>query len=238
MLKIALLAILIPLVLWGCVDKSFPVTEKYNETEYKTEYRTKTVTEIQQEIVRSGEEVINAYGWYNTGSTSGKWGSVCGSSPFWYFGYSIPVHSVTSVEIMSNSQFPQVVACDMERIEDFGRIGAGDPEDQEIRFCDWNDEFNNKYRNSRVIGNYSTGGDPVLLKINTSGIRWLSIVVQGNSGGEYSTFTTATIKWADTRDKEVKKDQTIEVKVPVTVEKQRTVIRTQRVPFWETPTGK
>jgi hypothetical protein len=233
MWRIALLSIVIPLVFWGCVDKSFPVTETYTEPGYKTDYRTETVTEIQKEIIRSGEDVVNAYGWYNTGSTSGKWGSVCGSSPYWYFGYSIPVHSITSVEIMSNSQFPQITACDMERIEEFGRSGGDDPYDQEIRFCDWNDELNNKYSNSRLIGKYSTSGDPLLLKIDTSGIKWLSVVVQGNSGGEYSTFTTAIIKWADTRDKEVKRDQAVEVKVPVTVEKQRTVTRTQRVPFWE-----
>jgi hypothetical protein len=232
MWRIALLAILIPLVLWGCVDKSFPVSETYTEPGYKTEYRTETVTEIQKEIVRSGEEVINAYGWYDTGSTSGQWGSICVTHPRWYFGYSIPVHSITSVEIMSNSQFPEVVACDMERIEEFGRVAA-DPEDQEIRYCDWLNEFNNKYSNSRLIGKYSTTSDPTLLKIDTSGTRWLSIVVQGNSGSEYSTFTTATIKWADTRDKEVKKDQTIEVKVPVMVEKQRTVNKTRSVPFWD-----
>jgi len=237
MWRIALLVILIPVVFWGCVDKSYPVTETYTETEYKTEYRTETRTEIQKEVIRSGEEVVNAYGWYNTGTTSGKWGSICMSQPFWYFCYSIPVHSITSVEIMSNSQFPEIVACDMERIEEFGRIGA-DPEDQEIRYCDWLDEFNNKYSSSRLIGKYSTTSDPLLLKIDTSGTRWLSIVIQGNSGGEYSTFTTATIKWADTRDKEVKRDQPIEVKVPVIVEKQRTVTRTQRVPFWEAVSSK
>jgi hypothetical protein len=237
MWRIALLAILIPLVLCGCVNKSFPVTETYTETEYKTEYRTETVTEVQKEIYRSGEDVVNAYGWYNTGSTSGPWGSMCVSQPFWYFGYSIPVHSITSVEITCYNKFPEIVACDMQRIEDFGR-NAGDPEDQEIRFCDWLNEYNSRFSSSRLIGNYSTSSDPTLLKFDTSGTKWLSIVVQGNNGGEYSTFTTAIIKWADTRDKEVKIDRTVEVKVPVTVEKQRTVNKTKSVPFWESPSSK
>ena len=231
MWRIALLAIVIPLVLGGCVNKTFPVTETYSETGYKTEYRTETVTETEKEIYRSGEEVINAYGWYNTGSTSGQWGSMCVTHPFWYFGYSIPVHSITSVEITSYSPFPDIVACDMGRIEEFARIGA-DPEDQEIRFCDWLDEYNNKYSSSRLTGKYSTTSDRTLLKIDTSGTRWLSVVVQGNSGGEYATFTTAVLRWADTRDKEVKRDQTVEVQVPVMVEKQRTVNQTRSVPFW------
>jgi len=227
------LSILIPLVLWGCVDKSFPMTETYTETGYKTEYRTETRTEIQKETVRSGEELVNAYGWYNQGTTSGKWGGLCVNQPFWYFCYSIPIHSITTVEIMSYSQFPEIIACDMERIEEFGRSGAEDPYDQEQRYCDWLSEYNYKVSNSRLIGKYSTGSDPLLFKIDTSGARWLSITIQGNTGGEYSTFTNATLKWADTRDKEVKMDQTVEVKVPVTVEKQRTVTRTLRVPFWE-----
>lgn len=228
-----MLAILIPLVLWGCVDKSFPVTETYTATEYRTEYRTETRTEVQKEVIRSGRDVINAYGWYNTGTTSGTWGSICVTQPFWYFCYSVPVHSITSVEITSYSQFPEIVACDMERIEEFGRTGAGDPYEQEARYCDWLNEFNSKVGNSRLIGKYSTGSDPLLLKIDTSGARWLSIIIQGNAGGEYSTFSSATLKWADTRDKEVKKDQTVEVKLPVTVEKQRTVVNTKKVPFWE-----
>ena len=33
MWRMALLAIIIPLIFWGCVDKSFPVTETYTETE-------------------------------------------------------------------------------------------------------------------------------------------------------------------------------------------------------------
>lgn len=228
-----MLAILIPMVLWGCVEKSFPVTETYTETEYKTEYRTETRTEVQKEVIRRGEDLLIAYGWYNTGTTSGKWGSICVNQPFWYFCYSIPVHSVTSVEIMTSSQFPQITACDMERIEEFGRATTEDPYEQEVRYCDWVNEFNNKVGSSRLFGKYSTGSDPQLLKIDTSGSKWLSIIIPGNAGGEYSSFSNATLKWADTRDKEVQKDQAVEVKVPVTVEKQRTVSTTRSVPFWE-----
>jgi hypothetical protein len=159
---------------------------------------------------------------------------MCVTQPFWYFCYSIPAHSVTSVEIMSNSQFPLVTASDMERVEEFGRSGGGDdPFEEETRYCDWLTEFNTRVAGSRLIGNYSTGSDPQLLKIDTSGTKWLSIVKPGNAGGESSTFTTAVIKWADTRDKEVKTDQAVEVKVPVMVEKQRTVNKTRSVPFWE-----
>ena len=217
----------------GLRGKNFPVTETYTEIEYKSEYRTKTRTEVQKEIIRSGEDVVNAYGWYNMGTTSGKEGSICVNQPFWYFCYSIPVRSITSIGITSNSQFPQITACDMERIEEFGRTTTEDPFEQEVRYCDWLDAFNNKVSNSRLIGKYSTGSDRQLLKIDTSGARWLSIIIQGNAGGESSTFTTAILKWADTRDNEVQKDQTVEVKVPVTVEKQRTVTSTRMVPFWE-----
>ena len=231
---IALLSILIPVVLWGCVEKSFPVTETYTETEYKTEYRTETTrTEVQKEIVKSGEDLLNAYSWYNTGTTSGKWGSICVNQPFWYFCYNIPAYSVTSVEITSNSQFPEIIACDMERIEEFGRMGAGDPYEQEVEYCNWLTEFNSRISNSRLIGKYSTGSDTQLLKIDTTGARWLSIIIQGNAGGEYATFSNAILKWTDTRDKEVQKEQTVEVRVPVTVEKQRTVTSTRKVPFWE-----
>jgi hypothetical protein len=121
----------------------------------------------------------------------------------------------------------------MERVEEFSRTTTEDPFEQEVRYCDWLDEFNNKISNSRLIGKYSTGSDMQLLKIDTSGSRWLSIIIQGNAGGESSTFTTAILKWADTRDEEVEKDQTVEVKVPVIVEKQRTVSSTRMVPFWE-----
>jgi len=37
---------------------------------------------------------------------------------------------------MSNCRFPEIVTCDVQRIEYFER-NAGDPEDQEIRLFDW-----------------------------------------------------------------------------------------------------
>jgi hypothetical protein len=126
----------------------------------------------------------------------------------------------------------------MVRIEEFGRNGAGDPYEEEIRYCDWLSEFNSKVAESRLIRKYPTGSDMQQLKIDTSGTKWLSIIVQGNSGGESSTFTNATLKWADIRDKEVQTQKTVEVKVPVTVEKQRTVNKTRSVPFWEALSGK
>ncbi len=232
-----MLAIIIPLIFWGCVDKSFPVTENYTETEYKTEYRTETTTEIQKEVIRSGQDLMVSYGWYNQGTTSGKWGYVCTNSPFWYFNYSIPIHSTTSVEITSTTIYPEIMAYDMDRFEEFGRSGGEDPYDQELRYCDWLNNFNSKVGGSRLLGKYSTGGDRQLLKIDTSGARSLSLVIQGNTGSEHINFSNATLNWTDTRDKEVKNDQTVAVQVPVTVEKQRTVSSTRRVPFWEALSG-
>ena len=78
----------------------------------------------------------------------------------------------------------------------------------------------------------------MVLRIDTSGARSLSLVIQGNTGSEPATFANANLKWADTRDKEVRKEQTVEVKVPVTIQKQRTVTKTLRVPFWEALSGK
>jgi len=238
MWRITILAIIIPLVFWGCVNQNYPVTETYTETEYRTEYKTAIRTEVQKETIRTGEDLLTAYGWYNQGTTSGKWGYLCTNPPFWYFNYSIPSHSITSIEVMSNSQYPQILAYAMERIEEFGRSMGDIPAIQEQRYCEWLNEYNYKINGSRLIGNYNTGNDPILLKIDTTGIRSLSIVVTGNTGSEFSTFSSATLKWAETRDKEVTKEETVQVKVPITVEKQRTVIKTRRVPFWEAFSGK
>jgi len=238
MWRITLLVVLIPLAFWGCVNKEYSVTETYTEPGYRTDYKTEVTTEIQKEIIRTGEDLITSYGWYNQGTTSGKWGSWCVNQPFWYFNYTIPSHGITTVEITSYSQYPQIMAYDLARIEEFGRNAADDPDVQEQRYCDWLDEYNNKIAGARLMGNYSTGSDQAVLKIDTSGVRSLSIVIPGNAGGEFATFTSPMLKWADTRDKEVKNERQVAVQVPITVEKQRMITKTHSVPFWEALSGK
>jgi hypothetical protein len=230
--------ILLSLFFLSCVDKPYTYQETYYVTENRTEYRTETYTVTETVPVQSGEEIIEGYSWFNQGTTGYTWDGwwpnyYYVSQPFWYFYYSLPVHSSSNVEIVTYSTFKNVRAYQTGRIEEFARGRFDLFGNDEERYRYWLDTIKYKVETSRIIKEFSTNNDESVNQINTTGIRDLSIFIPGNTGSEFSAFKSVRFKWMDTRSNVVTKERTVPVQVPVKVEKKRDITKTVKVPFWQ-----
>ena len=73
-----LLILVFPLFFIACVSKEYPVTQNYQETQYKTEITTESYTENQTiTSIESGEYALVPYFNWSTAN-------------FYYYGYEIP----------------------------------------------------------------------------------------------------------------------------------------------------
>ena len=249
-------AMVVALVLTvSCVNKEVPVTETY----YETEYRTETYSEIEDVVVgnQCGEDSLSPQlKWYAPNLTM----SFC--KKVWYFGYSIPRHDTSHIQVILRNDLRfefqgGVYAYDLGELghipqppsgqwvlkqtptpNPFGgepppwQTGEfyyvwGDPPGQHA-LKDWMASANSKIESARYPGKWTGQGT---FEFDAKDTKNLAIFACGATF-EWEPIREVKLKWCDntTEARTVIKEH----EVPYQVEKQRTVMQTKKVPFWET----
>ena len=232
----------------SCVTREVPVTETYYETEYKTE----TYTETENVVVKTdeGEEYLNTVDKWQTnlyflpgGASPGKLAFPSVYELTYYYGYAITTakHSRSRVEINFYS-----TALKQEgeiRVVDLTGVGQipHKPEPPMGKFITetwakkWLDDLNVVVTNpERILGDIQTGAETNnQITFDAAGVTDFAIFA--NTWNQY-TVKSVKLIWAD--DTIEPRTVTKERQVPVQVEKQRTVVTTEKVPIWEAVFGK
>ena len=231
----------------SCVTKEVPVTETYYDTEYKTE----TYNEVENVVVKTleGKEYLNPVDKWQTNLYFLPGGASPGQLAFplvyeltYYYGYEITTaeHSRIRVEINVSS-----TALQQEgeiRVIDLAGVGQipRKPEPPMNKFISetwgkkWLDDLNVVVTNpERILGALHTGNETQnQIMFDAAGVT--SFAIFANTWNAYAIKSVKLI-WSD--DTIEQKTITRERQVLVQVEKQRTVMTTEKVPFWEAVFG-
>lgn len=243
----SVLVVISLLLVTSCVIRQVPTVETYYETEYKTEYRTETYTETVDTVISSKQGAS-----YPTVQT--KWYTdllapgFSGTGGTYYFDYVIESsHTKNQIEIDISD-----VAQDqsgMVRVYDLSSLGPIPP--RPIPFqtgwippypqpseISWLDNLNVILSSARLLGEVqlgSGGGNQIVFDAN--GIREFGILATTRDA--YAIKSVKLI-WTDevTGPKTVTGQRQVPYQVPYQAEKQRTVYKTETVPFWDAIFGR
>jgi hypothetical protein len=231
----------------SCVDKEVPVTETYSETEYKTEYKMETYTTTEDVVVKTteGKTYIEPILKWQTGLYLSRVGSGIGMSHYYGYEISTAEHPRVKIEVsVSQSALKQrggIAVCDLTGLgqiphvpesTDVGNYKSGVYVPPPI-VQEWLDQVNSVLTNSaRTLGylDTNTGSDRIVFDAN--GIKEFCIIA--NTWIE-RPISGVQLVWADDviEPRTVSKEREVPYQVPYQVEKQRTVMETKQVPFWE-----
>jgi len=233
----------------SCVSKEVPVTETYYETEYKTKYKTETYTTTEDVVVKTteGKTNIGPILKWQTGLYFVRVGSGTGMS--YYYGYEINTaeHSRIKIEVrIAEAVLRQRGGIAVFDLTDFGQIPSM-PITSDSRGThnkdgvyvpppgvqEWLDQLNSVQSDSERFLSYldtDTGPDRIIFDAN--GIKEFCIIANTWVG---SPISGVQLLWADDviEKKTITENRQIPYQVAVQVEKQRTVTKTEKMPFWE-----
>jgi hypothetical protein len=228
----------------SCVSKEVPVAETYYETEYKTEYKTETYTETEDVVVHTseGQTYLTPVSTWQTNLYFKAGGS--GTGMTYYYGYEIDAeHTTSQVKILVLSAAGGYIG--VYNLTGVGQIpakqsyGAGIlkasgepslyPGEQE-----WLDNLNAILTDSERILFFQSmaalPGNEIIF--DSKGVKEFAILA--NSWNQRAVQSVKLVWSDDTIEKRtVTKERQVPYQVPVQVEKQRTVMQTKQVPFWE-----
>jgi len=233
----------------SCVSKELPVTETYYETEYSTEYRTETYTETEDVVIKTidgKQEIYNNTGWFsNTLTFTGGEGSKT-----FYYRYLIDTnkHTRSQVKIMVYpTTYGYIGVYDFTGV---GEINAPPtPTDLEpkaivLQRDKWVGNLN-YILSSRLLGSYKNSSWHFIWDVNADTAVLNEISFDAKGIKEFAIFAdtdnvigsigSVELSWSDDMIEKrlVTKERQVPYEVPVQVEKQRTVMQTKKVPFWE-----
>lgn len=231
------------LLVTSCVTRQVPVVETYYETEYKTEYRTEPYTETVNTVISSKQGVtyLNLQTkWYTDVLVPG----FEGSGGTHYYDYIIESsHSKNQVEInlSQNAQLQSGVV----RVYDLSATGPIPPrptpykkfyyEPSEI---DWVSNLNAVVSTARLLGQVQLGsGMSNQIVFDANNIREFGIFA---TTWDFYAIRSVKLIWTDEviGPKTVTGERQVAYQVPYQVEKQRTVSKTETVPFWDALLGR
>lgn len=246
----------------SCVTKEVAVTETYYETEYRVETHFEIQdTVIGQECGDDAMNWILQWHAPTLTMTSNFLGlTQIECDGLWYFGYEIPDHDTTGIKVTLCKSFPgklgfAYTAHAYDLGED-GQIapppgGQWVPDPQKIGYYKWGDfpwshnladwitMANSRLSSARYLGQWKAWDFSIhrgvveasnIFEFDANGVTNLGIIVCG-ANFEWEPVQAVNVKWCD--DVTEKRKITKQVQVPYRVEKQRTVMETNRVPFWE-----
>ena len=230
----------------SCITLEVPVTETYYETGSRIDYKTETHTELEEVVIRTvdGEQqIFSAGGWFSSvlhisGGEDDK---------TYYYPYVTDTSEHTRSKITINVSRGTRGYIGVYNATGIGQIGApptpayGLMWQSAIALRDaWVDNINSTLMNSsRLLGSYqksSVGGvdDTTSNQIifNVDGINEFAIITNTHPD---QPILNVKLSWSDdiTQKKEVTKEVQVPYEINVQVQKQRTVMHTQKVPFWE-----
>lgn len=238
---LALTAVVLLLLQQACVIKEFPVTETYDDIEYRTEYQTETYTEVEKVVVetRKGRDILNpVVKWYN----SLYYAEYKPIRATYYYGYFVgpSQHSKNEVRINLSRGVQQFQGI----IKVYDLTGIGQIPAQPTAFSQWGpvispeqmiwvSDLNLILGNARQLGEVVMGpGAPETITFDARGVWEFAILV--NSHFDHA-ISHVQLNWADEKveEKIVTKQRQVPHQVPYKVTKQRTVTEIREVPFWE-----
>jgi hypothetical protein len=240
----SLLMVVVPLFAASCVTTEVPVVETYYETEYRTEYKTEPYTQTMDAVLESHqgrtylEPVVK---WYTNVGASG----FQGAGGTYYYGYWIDPteHAKAQVEIrISPSGQQQKGLVRVYDLTGFGQIAVRPTPFQNRRFeldeIAWINHLNYVLTNARMLGEVKTGvGMDDDIVFDAEAVREFGIFAT-----TWNAYTIGSVKllWVDEviGQQTITGEKQVPYQVPYQVEKQRTVIKTETVPFWEAILGR
>ncbi len=251
-MKLALLSVITCsfLLMTACVTIQVPTTETYYETEYRTEYKTETYTETQNVVISSKQDkkyLQPIVKWNDRLSFTGP----AGQYSTYYYGYSpadsdFSPYGHSSVQVKVNISGWALQQGDTITVYDMTSAGQIPTPPTAINYFEssynyamWFDTvLIPKLNSARIIGKLDAGAvGPDYLTFDAKGMTDFAILV--NSYNFY-TISSVELTWSDdvTEQRTVTKQRQVPTQVPVQVARQRTVIETEQVPFWEAIWGK
>jgi hypothetical protein len=231
------------LLVTSCVTRQVPVVETYYETEYKTEYRTEPYTETVNTVVSSKEGVTypNLQSkWYTDVLIPG----FQGEGGTYYYDYVIETfHSKNEVQVTltQNAQEQSGVV----RVYDLSAYGPIPPrptpykkiyyEPSEIT---WLQNLNTVLSAAPLLGQVRFGpGAASQIIFDANNVREFGILAT-----TWNAYAIRSVKlvWTDEviEPKTVTGERQVAYQVPYQAEKQRTVYKTETVPFWDAILGR
>jgi hypothetical protein len=240
----SILIVALPLFAASCVTTEVPVVETYYETEYRTEYKTEPYTETVDAVVESqqGRTYLDpVVKWYTNVLISG----FEGAGGTHYYGYWIDPsgHSKAQVEISISPGGQQQEG--LVRVYDLTGVGQISPRPTpfnsrryELDEISWLNHLNYTLNTARILGELRTGvGMDDYIVFDANGVREFGIFAT-----TWNAYTIGSVKlvWVDEEigKKTVTLEKQVPYQVPYQVEKQRTVTKTEKVPFWQAILGR
>jgi hypothetical protein len=225
----------------ACVSKEYPITETYEDIEYKTEYTTETYTEPVRTVTEVGkgrDNLVPVSKWFN----SLYYSQYKPIRATYYYGYFIGPTPYPKSEVVIH--LSRGVQLHEGIIKVYDLTGLGQIPQQPTSFSNWGPvfsydqarwtaDFNRVLGNARVLGESVLGpGAPDSITFDAKGVWEFAILV--NSYLDHAIYFVE-LSWADETVKEemVTKERQVPQQVPYKVLKQRTVIQSKKVPFWE-----
>jgi hypothetical protein len=235
--------LILPLLAASCVTKQVPVVETYSETEYKTEYRTESTTETVNTVISSNEGttyLTPQVKWYTDVLVAGAEGE----GGTYYYDYVImPSHSRNQVQISLSPN----VKYENGEVRVYNLSGAGPIPPRPTPYkkffyqateIDWLNSLNTVLSTAPLLGQVQLGPDAATqITFDGSGVTEFGIFAT-----TWNAYAVRSVKlvWTDEvlGTKTVTGEKQVPYQVPYQVEKQRTVYKTESVPFWEAISGK
>ena len=242
MKKIAILftglVIILLLAVTSCVTRQVPVVETYTETQYKTEYKTEPYTETVNKVISSQQGttyLTPQMKWYTNLLLPG----FGGQGGTYYYDYVITTfHTKNQVEITlgQNTQYENGVV----KVFNLSATGPIPPQPTPFKkpFFQypeivWLENLNAALNSAPLLGEVQFGaGASNQIVFDATGVTefgvfattWDAYAIQG-----------VKLAWTDevTEPQTVTGEKQVPYQVPYQVEKQKTVYKTETVPFWQ-----
>ena len=227
----------------SCVTRQVPVIETYYETEYKTEYRTEPYTETVNTVISSkqGTTYLNLQTkWYTDVLIPG----FEGSGGTYYYDYVIESsHSKNQVEVNISPGAQEQSG--VVRVYDLSSNGPIPPRPTPFKKIwiqpselDWLSNLNTTLSTARLLGEvYLGSGTGNQIVFDANGVMEFGILAT-----TWDAYAIRSVKlvWTDEviGPKTVTGERQVPYQVPYQVEKQRTVYKSETVPFWDAIFGK
>jgi len=231
------------LLVTSCVTRQVPVVETYYETEYKTEYRTEPYTETVNTVISSkqGATYLNLQTkWYTDVLIPG----FEGSGGTYYYDYVIESwHSKNQVEVNISPGAQEQSG--VVRVYDLSSTGPIPPRPTPFKQywlqpseINWLNNLNVVLSTAPMLGEVQLGsGAANQIVFDASNVREFGVLAT-----TWNAYAIRSVKliWTDEviGPKTVTGERQVAYQVPYQVEKQRTVYKTETVPFWDAILGR
>ncbi|MDD5312293.1 MAG: hypothetical protein PHO26_04580 [Dehalococcoidia bacterium] len=242
----------------SCVNIQVPVTETYSETSYVTDNITEKYNEsILVNTQTSGQYALTPYIMWSNADLDFQGGF----RNIWYYGYNFSEFARHDMEKMritileqkyyENSVFrvfdmtqrgqilapPLIAAADTAPSQQVGWSWISTRGSIEAIY-DWLNLANIKLNYAKFLGGrqniWSKNQDSYNLEFDLKDAREIAVIISGPINAQNVKFT-ASIAWADnhTEYRTVTAEHQVPFQQELRVEKQRTVLQTRQVPFWD-----